>query len=371
MQRGSHLWRQQVGSAGWNRQPFAQPRGPVRRLAENGVEKPQHLYDIAGLFQVAPGAAADDRQSEQHPQRFRNVQACLRATPLAPSAAIDGELMPERDQRRRQGVPLHDRADGTAAIQPEMPEILAVTVGMEAVVGVVEQHRFGVTVESVLGFGHLAEGGGEFDQQPPATRVGGADASQIPLQLFPNAGFGPLALVPLIHKHQIAAILKDLGGDRDPIALFLGGQLVDVQHDHRIRRQMAQDGSIAVQRIGEHRPLAQAAKLLGVLAGERLGRGDQQDAIPVLAGLQQGQRGVQDMGFAGGRGHPERRELQIGLGERLQYDARRRVSGEPLVEPGQQGGRVAEPGVQPVGEQQQGQILGVTGRQSHLQAGGS
>ena len=143
--------------------------------------------------------------------------------------------MPVRQQCCRQRFLLRRTVSITARLHPHMPEILAVAILVKTVIGVIEDHGFGVAGKALFFFHHLPKGCRELDQQPPVLCLLGLNACQCALDFLPHAGLGFLPLVAFIHEHQIAPLAEDRSRHRHTLALLVGRQLVNVQHDHRIR----------------------------------------------------------------------------------------------------------------------------------------
>jgi len=122
------------------------------------MQEAQHIDHVGGLLPVPERTATDHRQPEQDPQGRCKLQAGRHCRFPRLVAGKGSALVPEGEQGGGQRLLLHKGARVCVALQAYVPEILAVTVLMEAVVSVIEDHRLGVTAKGMLTFGDLSEG---------------------------------------------------------------------------------------------------------------------------------------------------------------------------------------------------------------------
>ena len=63
------------------------------------------------------------------------------------------------------------------AVQLDVPEVLAVQIGMKAIISIVQHGRFGIPTEGSLGLGNLAECRRKLDQRAAVVWFIGPEAS--------------------------------------------------------------------------------------------------------------------------------------------------------------------------------------------------
>lgn len=158
-------------------------------------------------------------------------------------------------------------------LQGSHVKILAVAIGVKAVVGVDVQHRFGVAVESVFGFGDLAEGGGKLNQQ--AAIAGLRLHHHVALNALPHAGFAcPLWPSSTNTRLRESAEARHTG---NAVALFALGEFVDVNDDDRRGGLLGDPGTVAVVGIDEHPGGARRGATPAACWRDKSSRGRDQD----------------------------------------------------------------------------------------------
>lgn len=181
------------------------------------------------------------------------------------------------------------------------------------------------------------------------------DAGEVRLKLLPDTFFAALALVPFVDEDEVAPVAEDRGGDCHSIALLRLGQLVDVDDDHGVRVQTAEARGVAIHRISKDVERFRFPQLVGVLARQVFRGRDQNGAVPCPRGVQHRDAGVQHMGLAGSRGHPEGGKLQVVRGEGADRLASvvLRPFGEEGIQPFKERPLVGTPAFLPMREQDQ------------------
>ena len=177
---------------------------------EEEAEEVQDAKDI-GFRLLVHAARSPDGLAQEHPQGSRQVERA----PLPGQLPVQTALLVESQEAAEQvhvavGVlhPLRQVGDGV---------VLAVPVGVEVVVPVVEQQTLGVgPAKIVVTPGHLVESGRVLDREPASSEF----CPPLP------PGLSGRAEVSFVHEDQV--VVPEVA-HRDPLYALLLRQFVDVQ----------------------------------------------------------------------------------------------------------------------------------------------
>jgi hypothetical protein len=131
-----------------------------------------------------PEPCRQSLRGRAEPTMAPQPEARYQQQPALPQKTCSWPLMPEREKCRSHGLALCGHACIFLGLHPHVPEILAVAILVESIVGVIEDHRLGITIKCMLSLGHLAERGRELNQQTTMLGLGASTPARSACKAF-------------------------------------------------------------------------------------------------------------------------------------------------------------------------------------------